>query len=406
MTDATLNFDAPEFRSAPAAFRTAVAISRRGWRRGSLTFVFPSGREMRVDGDESGPDGRLIVHDFRFVGRVLAAADIGFGEGYIAGEWDTPDLAALLEAFTANFDTLEKLVNGNPLVRAFNALAHALNRNTRSGSRRNIQVHYDLGNAFYAGWLDRSMTYSSGLYPPNGGSLVEAQALKYAAMADAVGLKPGQTVLEIGCGWGGFAEYAARERGAIVTGLTLSREQADYARQRLFAAGLAERANIELTDYRDARGAFDAVVSIEMFEAVGEAYWGDYFAKVREVLSPGGRAGLQIITVRDDLFETYRQRSDFIRKYVFPGGMLPSESRLRRETDKAGLSWGPLRRFGQDYARTLHEWAVRFDASWSDIRGLGFDERFRRLWLFYLRYCEAGFRTERTNVVQLALTRA
>ncbi len=225
MTDATLNFDTPEFRAAPAAFRTAVAISRRGWRRGSLTFVFPSGREMRVEGDESGPDGRLIVHDFRFVGRVLAAADIGFGEGYIAGEWDTPDLAALLEAFTANFDTLEKLVNGNPLVRAFNALAHALNRNTRSGSRRNIQVHYDLGNAFYAGWLDRSMTYSSGLYPPNGGSLVEAQARKYAAMADAVGLKPGQTVLEIGCGWGGFAEYAARERGAIITGLTLSRNK-------------------------------------------------------------------------------------------------------------------------------------------------------------------------------------
>jgi cyclopropane-fatty-acyl-phospholipid synthase len=394
-----------ELRSAPSAFRTAVAISQRNWDFGSLTFELPSGREIRIDGRAPGPDGRLVVRDFRFVSRVLASADIGFGEGYMAGEWDTPDLAALLEVFTMNFDRLEKLVAGNPVMSAVNFLAHLFNHNSKAGSRRNIYAHYDLGNAFYQSWLDEGMTYSSALYAEPGQPLAEAQRNKYLALARQIDLRPESHVLEIGCGWGGFAEFAVREVGARVTGVTISPSQYEFARERLFKLGLAEKADIRLADYRDIDGRFDRVASIEMFEAVGEAYWPVYFSKVRDVLAPGGRAGLQIITIRDELFAVYRSRSDFMRKYIFPGGMLPSERRLREETAKAGLGWQEISRFGQNYADTLSEWAIRFEAAWADISALGFDERFRRLWLFYLRYCEAAFRTRRTDVVQLTLAR-
>jgi len=396
----------PELRAAPAAFRTAVSIARRNWDAGALIFELPSGREIRIEGSSPGPEGRLIIRDFRFVSRVLASADIGFGEGFMAGEWDTPDLAALLGVFTMNFDRLEKLVSGNFFMRAINVFAHALKRNSKRGSRRNIHAHYDLGNAFYSRWLDAGMTYSSARYETPGQPLVEAQRNKYLSLAREIDLQPDQHVLEIGCGWGGFAEFAAGEMGARVTGVTISPAQYDFARKRLFDQGLAERVELKLMDYRDVEGRFDRVASIEMFEAVGEAYWPAYFTKIRDVLSPGGRAGLQIITIRDELFDVYRSRSDFMRKYIFPGGMLPSERRLREESSRAGLEWGGIARFGQNYADTLSEWAVRFEAAWDDIRTLGFDERFRRLWSFYLRYCEAAFRTERTDVVQLSLLRS
>jgi cyclopropane-fatty-acyl-phospholipid synthase len=395
-----------DLAKAPAAFRAAVAIARENWVAGDMTFVLPSGYEVRIEGTEPGPSGRLIIHDFHFVKRVLASADIGFGEGFVAGEWDTPDLSALLEAFTLNFDHLQKLVEGNAWMRAVNLLAHALNRNSRRGARRNIHAHYDLGNAFYARWLDPSMTYSSARYERAGQPLSEAQRNKYASLAREIGIKPDHRVLEIGCGWGGFAEFVAREIGARITGVTISRAQHDFARRRLFDQGLADVADIRLMDYRDIQGHFDRVASIEMFEAVGEAYWPAYFGKIGQVLSPGGRAGLQIITIRDELFSAYRGRSDFMRKYIFPGGMLPSEARLREETDRAGLEWKAIVRFGQNYADTLAEWGGRFEGAWEDIRTLGFDERFRRLWRFYLSYCEAGFRTERTNVVQLSLGKA
>jgi cyclopropane-fatty-acyl-phospholipid synthase len=381
-------FDDPELMAAPAAFRTALSIASRTWEAGSLTFILPSGRELRVQGPEPGPDGRLIVRDFRFVNRVLAGADIGFGEGYMAGEWDTPDLSALLQVFTQNFDRLEQLVTGNPWVRTLNFLAHAFNRNSKQGSKRNIHAHYDLGNAFYARWLDTGMTYSSARFERPDQPLQEAQHAKYAALARQIELRPDHHVLEIGCGWGAFAEFAAAEVGAKVTALTISPAQYEFARERLFREGL-----------------FDRVASIEMFEAVGEAYWPLYFGKIRDVLSPGGRAGLQIITIRDELFRVYRQRSDFMRKYIFPGGMLPSEARLRQETARAGLEWGAVSRFGQNYAQTLAEWGARFEAAWEDIRALGYDERFRRLWRFYLSYCEAAFTTGRTDVVQLSLAR-
>ena len=392
-----------ELRRAPAAFRTVLKISAENWEYGRLTFVLPSGREVRVVGDKPGPNARLIVNDFRFLSRVLSAGDIGFGEGFMAGEWDTPDLSELLEAFTVNLDRLRTLLEGSLAYRVVNAMAHALRRNSRAGSKRNILAHYDLGNAFYSRWLDPSMTYSSARYERPGQPLGEAQRNKYASLARQIELGPDNHVLEIGCGWGGFAEFAAGEIGAKVTGITISPAQYEFARKRMFEAGLADRADIRLVDYRDVTGQFDRVASIEMFEAVGEEYWPTYFGKIRDVLAPGGRAGLQIITIRDELFEQYRKRADFIQKYVFPGGMLPSETRLKEETARAGLEWRDIVHFGQNYADTLAEWARRFESAWEDIRSLGFDERFRRLWRFYLGYCEAGFRTERTNVVQLSL---
>ncbi len=409
MTDMPLDLprlrDDPDLKLAPAVFRTLVRICAENWRYGTVTYILPSGRSIPIKGSEPGPNGVLKVRDYRFVGRVFRAGDIGFAEGYMAGEWETPDLAALLTVFTLNFDRIKALVDGNPLMRAVNFIGHLLHANTRKGSAKNIHAHYDLGNAFYSRWLDPSMTYSSARFDPTHQSLEQGQHRKYAALAETMNLAPGHRVLEIGCGWGGFAEFAARERGAHVTGITISREQYDFARKRIFEAGLSERADIKLIDYRDIDGRFDRVASIEMFEAVGEAYWPTYFNKVHDVLSPGGLAALQIITIRDDLFSHYRSRADFIQKYIFPGGMLPSEARLEQETAKAGLQQRALVRFAQDYADTLAEWARRFEAAWSDIRPLGFDERFRRLWKFYLAYCEAGFRTERTNVIQLGLAR-
>jgi cyclopropane-fatty-acyl-phospholipid synthase len=396
---------AAELRRAPSAFRTAVHICLNNWHAGTLTFVMPSGREIRIEGAHPGPDACLLVRDYNFVSRALAAGDIGFGEAFMAGEFDTPDLSLLLEAFSANFDKLNQLVAGNPLMRFINAVAHMLNRNDRKGSARNIHAHYDLGNAFYARWLDPTMTYSSAIYDRPGQPLPEAQRNKYAALARTIDLREGQSVLEIGCGWGGFAEFAAKEVGAKVTAITISQAQHDFARKRLFEAGLADKADIRLVDYRDVEGQFDRVASIEMFEAVGEEYWPTYFGKIHDVLAPGGRAGLQIITIKDEIFRTYRSRADFIQKYIFPGGMLPSETRLREETNRAGLEWRDVARFGQNYADTLAEWARSFEGAWEDIKGLGFDERFRRLWRFYLSYCEAGFRTERTNVIQLGLAK-
>lgn len=390
----------------PAAFRAAAAILRRNWRYGALTMVFPSGEEMRFDGAEAGPAGILLVRDFRFIKRVLDAGDIGFGEGYMAGEWDSPDIAALLEAFSLNLDNIDRLLNGNAVMRAINAVKHRLKRNSRAGSRRNIEAHYDLGNAFYEAWLDPGMTYSSALFASRSQSLQDAQANKYANLARALDIRPGHRVLEIGCGWGGFAEYVAGELGAHVTGITLSREQHDFAHARLGKAGLSTLTDIRLVDYRDVEGQFDRVASIEMYEAVGEQYWPAYFGKIQQLLVPGGRAGLQTITISGNLFEHYRTQADFIQKYVFPGGMLASEARLQQEVEAVGLSWTPVSRFGRDYADTLEQWAHRFRGAWDAVSRMGFDERFRRLWLFYMGYCEAGFRTGRIDVMQFTAAKA
>jgi cyclopropane-fatty-acyl-phospholipid synthase len=396
----------PELKDAPAVFRAAVRLIARNWAIGSITFTMPSGQELFITGPEPGPHARLTIHDYRFIRRALSAGDIGFAEAYMAGEFDTPNLPDLLYVFAGNWDRVHHVTMGNPLAWTINRIRHAFKPNSRQGAKKNIHAHYDLGNAFYAQWLDPTMTYSAARYERPGQSLPDAQTAKYKALAQTMDLQAGQSVLEIGCGWGGFAEYAAREVGAKVTAITISEEQYAFAKQRMFENGLAERAEIKMVDYRDVEGRYDRVASIEMFEAVGERYWPSYFSKINETLAPGGRAGLQIITIKDQYFEEYRSRADFIQKYIFPGGMLPSEERLKRVTAKAGFTWQAIDRFGLDYAETLAEWHANFDKAWSSIRPLGFDERFRKLWKFYLSYCEAGFRTERTNVVQLSLARA
>lgn len=413
--DARVNFTPPgAVRGTPAVIASqretsaamkAVLFILLKLRDGAVTMRLPNGTALTF-GDGAGPNVEMTVLDQAFAQRVFKDGDIGFADSFIAGEWETPHLADLLCFFADNAERLGRIFKGNPIARAFHWARHLTRANTREGSRRNIHEHYDLGNAFYAAWLDPTMTYSAARFETGAADLTEAQHAKYHALARHLELKPGDRVLEIGCGWGGFAEIAAGEYGARVTGLTISAEQLKFAKARIEKAGLCGQVDLKLLDYRDVTGAYDKVASIEMFEAVGEQYWPAYFQKIASVLKPGGRAALQVITMRDDLFASYRQRVDFIQRYVFPGGMLPSQARLREEINAAGLCYEASEAFGQDYARTLAQWAVRFSARWDDdIRPLGFDEPFRRLWLFYLAYCEAGFRTGRTDVVQVALTK-
>lgn len=388
---------------APARAK-AVMLALLNIKGGAIDVTTPSGETLRFGDDDRAPIA-LVVKDYRFANRVLKNGDIGFAEAWMAHEWETSDLSGLLTLLADNVERFKRLLTGNFFGKTVNWIRHLSRDNTREGSRRNIHEHYDLGNRFYEAWLDPSMTYSSARFDATVADLEAGQRAKYKALAEHLDLKPGDHVLEIGCGWGGFAEFAAREYGVRVTGITISEEQLAYAKARMERAGLADRVDIRIQDYRDVEGQFDKVASIEMFEAVGERHWATYFGKIADVLKPGGRAALQIITIKNDLFDSYRKRADFIQRYVFPGGMLASVERLKEETAKAGLAWRKAEAFGQSYAVTLAEWSRRFQAKWQDIRAMGFDERFKQLWLFYLSYCEAGFRTGRTDVVQLELAK-
>ncbi|MCC5980882.1 MAG: class I SAM-dependent methyltransferase [Oceanicaulis sp.] len=372
---------------------------------GVLTVVLPDGRRIRFTGAHPGVHATMEVVDYAMVRRIFAGGDVGFAETYMDGQWTTSNLAAVLEIFSANLDRISDIEKGKPLTRMAHWVWHRLRANTRAQARKNIEAHYDLGNAFYELWLDPSMTYSSARYRAPDMGLEAAQKEKYASLARSIGLERGMSVLEIGCGWGGFAEYAAAEIGAQVTCLTLSPSQMQYAQERMEKAGLSDRVTIKLQDYRDETGQYDRIASIEMFEAVGEEYWPSFFSRVHDCLKPGGKAGLQIITIRDDLFDRYRKRADFIQRYIFPGSILPSVERLNGEFARAGLNFDGSEMFGVDYADTLKEWTTRFRAAWPQIEPMGFDLRFRRMWEFYLAYCEAGFRTGRIDVGQFVLSR-
>jgi cyclopropane-fatty-acyl-phospholipid synthase len=396
----------PQAFGIAASTRRALGRVHDAWAGPGLRIELPGGGRLSLGDRGAETPAILRVHRYRALRRALTGGDIGFAEGYMAADWNTPDLPRLLAALAANFEALTRFGLGSAWHRLFQFRLKWLQANTPAGSRRNIHAHYDLGNAFYAAWLDPGMTYSGALYAHPDEPLEAAQRRKYAALADAIGLQRGHKVLEIGCGWGGFAEFAAREVGARVTAVTISAAQYDYARRRIERAGLADQAAIRLCDYREVDGCYDRVVSIEMLEAVGERYWPVFFDRLRERLAPGGRAGLQVITIRDDLFDDYRRRVDFIQRYVFPGGMLASEHSLSAAARRAGLvALEPPRRFGRDYARTLADWSERFERAWPGLRGGAFDERFGRLWRFYLAYCQAGFATGRTDVIQVALQR-
>ena len=390
----------------PAGFRI-VALMVLKSRKGRIDFVLPDQRVLRFVSEEDGPNATVIVHDYAFVKRAIATGDVGFGESYMDQQWSTPDLTEVLRYFSANIDSTGNLALGGKFINWLNMLRHFLfRRNTKDGSKKNIMAHYDLGNDFYSAWLDPSMTYSSAIFESSNMSLEQAQQAKYQNICNRIEAGPSSSILEIGCGWGGFAEHAAKHRGSKVTCLTISPSQRDYAMSRMQQEGLSERVEIRLEDYRDHKGHYDGIASIEMFEAVGEEYWPSYFQKIYDNLKMGGKAALQIITIDDALFPKYRQRIDFIQRYIFPGGLLPSEHALKEQVHAAGLRHDGVHYFGQDYARTCHEWARAFNSKWDDIAPLGFDEPFKRMWNFYLSYCEAGFADGRINVGQFEIAKA
>ena len=388
----------------PRYFATAFEKAQR-MGNGRLDFALPDGRVFRVEGTGPGPVARIDVHNDDAFARLIREGDLGFSDAYLDGWWSTPDLQALMDLVHADNDEIYDGYPGMGLVRAYERARHWLRSNSKRQAKKNISYHYDLGNDFYRLWLDDTMTYSSALFSTGQESLETAQRQKYASMIDEMGARAGDHVLEIGCGWGGFAEYAAGERGLKVTGLTISKEQHDYAQERIARAGLEDKVEIKLQDYRDERGVYDGIASIEMFEAVGEKYWPTYFNTVRERLKPGKSATLQIITLQDHRFEAYRKGVDFIQKYIFPGGMLPGSSVLRENVRRAGLEVRRSREFGESYSQTLRRWHEVFNDKWEDIAQLGFDERFRKMWNFYLTSCAATFHYGNCDVTQITITK-
>lgn len=367
-------------------------------RRGRLIVELPTGQ--RIDHRAAAPGGEatIIIHNWRALRRLVGGGDVGFARAYIEGDWSTPDLTAFIELVARNGEAFVARVTGTAPFRALNWLAHLRRANTRAGSRRNIEAHYDLGNDFYRLWLDETMLYSSAIYANPDDSLERAQRGKLRQILEMLAIAPGSSVLEIGCGWGALAMEMAETAEARITGITLSPSQLEFARQRIAERGLAESVDLRLEDYRDVGGQFDRIVSIEMIEAVGEAYWPSYFGTLRDRLAPGGRAVLQAITIAEDRYEGYRARPDFIQRYIFPGGFLPTKTAMARAVDRAGMRIVETQCFGASYALTLAEWRRRFFEAWPRIEQLGFDAKFRRLWEYYLCYCEAGFRTGAIDV--------
>ena len=373
--------------------------------RGRIDIELPDGRVFRAEGRSAGYVTAITIHNKDIFARLIREGDLGFMESYMEGWWDTPDLMTFMDFVHDAEDEVFDGFPGQGLVRAYEKLRFWLQSNSKRQAKKNISYHYDLGNDFYGLWLDDTMTYSSAYFKTGQESLEAAQIQKYAAMVDAMGVSAGDHVLEIGCGWGGFAEYAAKERGLHVTGLTISKEQLNYARERIEKAGLSDRVTLKMQDYRDETGTYDGIASIEMFEAVGEKYWPVYFETVRKCLKPGAKATLQIITVQDRRFEVYRKGVDFIQKYIFPGGMLPSPSVLRKEVEKSGMTVEGSIEFGESYSQTLRRWSDVFNDRWDQIAALGFDDRFRRMWNLYLSSCAGTFHSGNCDVTQITVSR-
>ena len=389
----------------PAAARSVFALLHQ-LRHGSLTLHLPDGSVQTV-GDGQGPHASVHLNNWKPFAAALKSGDIGFAESYIAGDWTTPQLAHLLGLLLANRKALDQVIHGSWAGRLLYRLRHLLNRNTKTNSRKNIHAHYDLGNAFYRLWLDGTMNYSSAWFRGDRSqNMQDAQDAKVRRALHMAGVRRGHRVLEIGCGWGALAEKATKEFGAHLTGVTLSTEQLEWAQQRLSAQGLNPMADLRLQDYRDIQDSpYDAICSIEMLEAVGQEYWPTYFQSVARLLKPGGRACIQSIVIKDELFDRYIRSTDFIQQYIFPGGCLPCPSEFRREATAAGLKVVDELAFGGDYAETCRRWRAEFMARKDDVLAQGFDERFIRIWEFYLAYCEAGFDAGDIDVVQYTLAR-
>ena len=391
-------------KNLPRYFATAFAVTKKG-QNGRIDFVLDDGRTFRAEGPCPGPVCEIQIHNFGIFERLLREGQLGFCDAYLEGQWSTPDLQAFMDYIHADNDEVFDSFPGQKLVQFYERLRFWMQGNSKGQARKNISYHYDLGNDFYGLWLDKTMTYSSAIFETGQESLEDAQTAKYASMVDQMGVKSGDHVLEIGCGWGGFAEYAAKERGLSVTCLTISKEQIKYAQDRINAAGLQDLVTFKLQDYRDETGVYDGIASIEMFEAVGEKYWPSYFQTVHDRLKPGAQATLQIITVRDDRFEIYRKSVDFIQKYIFPGGMLPSPLVLSKQAEEAGLKVVKSIEFGESYSETLRRWHDTFNDKWDQVLAMGFDDRFRRMWNFYLTSCAATFHYGNCDVTQITISK-
>lgn len=393
-------------RDAPGAARTALKMLRR-LKHGTLTLQLPDGSLQRF-GSGHAPMASLHLHNWKPCSAALRSGDIGFAESYIAGDWTTPHLTDLLELLIINRQEVESAIYGSWLGRLAYRVKHLLNRNTRANSQKNIHAHYDLGNAFYALWLDDTMNYSSAIFESPERTMREGQQAKVRRALTMAKVKPGDRVLEIGCGWGALAEMAATQFSASVVGVTLSTEQLEWARQRMARLSVSDKADLRLQDYRDIGkttpdAPFDAICSIEMVEAVGREYWPEYFQTVARLLKPGGHACIQSIVIADELFERYISSTDFIQQYVFPGGCLPCPREFRAQAEAAGFDVVDEFSFGLDYARTLRLWRDAFVAQEARVLELGFDRRFIRIWEFYLCYCEAAFSQANTSVMQFTL---
>ena len=392
-------------RSAATRALDLLAQRLEGLERGRLTLIGPHGERREIAGH--GPGSEATWHlrrPWKTLLRLARHGDIGFAEGYIAGEWTTPDLPALLRLAMENEARLVGIYQRPAAQRWLDGLRHWLRRNSPRGSRANIRFHYDLGNDFYRLWLDRGMAYSAALFHRGDEPLELAQQQKYERLLERLAPEPGAHILEIGCGWGGFAELAAR-RGYRVTGLTLSQEQLEHARERIRHAGLEDRVDLRLQDYRELDETFDHAVSIEMFEAVGERWWSTWFDQIRHCLRPGGRAAVQVITLEESAFEYYRRNADFIQLYVFPGGMLPTPSRFADSAAESELRVVDRAFFGADYARTLAHWHREILRTRGAIEALGYAPDFLRMWRYYLAYCEVGFTSGRVDLMQVVLER-
>jgi cyclopropane-fatty-acyl-phospholipid synthase len=372
----------------------------QGINKGTLLVTMPNHDTVSFLGKAAGAEAHWHIHDWEVVKSLATRGDIGLGETYAAGLWDADDLDALFRVFIDNLDDLDRLANGSRISQFwFRIINTIFRRNSLRGSSQNIRSHYDVGNDFYRLWLDDTMTYSSALYDNNAIPLETAQKNKYQRILDHIG-SARERVLEVGCGWGGFAEHAT-DAGHQLTGVTISKQQHEFSKKRL-----GDRTDIRLQDYRHIQGKFDAITSIEMFEAVGQRYWPTYFTKLKDCLAKDGVAMIQTITVQDDAFSGYSKRSDYIRHYVFPGGMLPSIAKFKESTQQAGLICRDVYAFGKDYSKTLKEWLRRFDANEAMIRNLGYSTSFIRSWRLYLNMCAASFACGRTDVIQAELVHA
>ena len=373
---------------------------------GSIKITTPRNKILEFTGSKEGPNADIQLKNWRVLIRTIWGGHTYFFESFRRGEWETSDLYALLLFGELNETSVDKVMKSTIWRRLIEQVLHKLNQNSRKGSKRNIAAHYDLGNSFYQLWLDKSMTYSSALFEGQTTCLSEAQRQKYLRIANKIELKEGDKLLEIGCGWGGFAEIAAKEYGCQVTGLTLSKEQASSCKKRLKDSGIERKVDIRLEDYRDVKGLYDKIVSIEMLEAVGEKFWRRYFESIRDRLAPGGKAAIQTITIKDDCFESYKKNPDFIQQFIFPGGMLPTPSAIKHNVEAVGLKLTDTFYFGKSYIKTLHLWDQEFKRQWSRIEELGFDTEFKNTWTYYLNYCAAGFQSGRINVGQFFIQKS